>query len=123
MNKNTKVSEFRLKLYPNDFHSVRNFYENTLGYTVIKEWNKGEDDLGVMFDTGTAILELLSPANEYLPIQGVGLSLEVIDVKALREELDGKVTITRDIRHTNWGDTAFTVSDPEGFKITFFTRD
>ena len=44
------ASEFRLKLYPKDFKAVRGFYEATLGFPVLNEWNRGEADQGVLRD-------------------------------------------------------------------------
>lgn len=119
----TKVGEFRLKLYPKDFAKARAFYEEILGYPVIKEWNRADDDLGIMFDVGGKIIELLSPEDEYLPVQNVDLSLEVQDVHRLHETLLGKVDIVRDLGHNDWGDTSFTIVDPDGLEITFFTKD
>ena len=122
-NKLTKVKEFRLKLYPNDFYKVRSFYEKILEYPVIEEWDQGENEKGVMFDTGGATLELLSPKPSYKIIQGVGVSLEVSNVGELWKHIKDKVDVEFGPRHNSWGDTSFRIKDPEGFKITFFTKD
>lgn len=119
----TRVIEFRLKLYPKDFDTVRNFYENLLTYPVTKEWNRGNEDKGVMFDTGGAIIELLTPEADYTPIQGMDLSLGVADVATLWEHLREQVPVIFPLRHNAWGDSSFCISDPEGLKITFFTKD
>jgi catechol 2,3-dioxygenase-like lactoylglutathione lyase family enzyme len=123
MHNDTKETEFRLKIYPKEFEKVREFYEKTLGYRVAKEWNRGEDDLGVMFDTGTAVIELLSPVDLGVPVSGVDVSLHVEDSKKLWERLKNEVEVVKELHHTDWGDTAFTISDPEGFEITYFTKD
>jgi uncharacterized glyoxalase superfamily protein PhnB len=122
-NKLTKVGEFRLKLYPNDFDSVRNFYENILEFPIIEEWDRGENSKGAMFDTGGATLELLSPKTGFHPVQGADVSLEVSDVNKLWEYIKDKADIEFEPRHNSWGDTSFRIKDPEGFKITFFTKD
>lgn len=119
----TKVTEFRLKLYPKDFYKVREFYEMILGYPVIVEWDHGENNRGVMFDTGGATLELLSPKPKYKTVQGVGISLEVQDVMKLWKYIKDKADIEFPPRHNSWGDTSFRIKDPEGFQITFFTKD
>lgn len=118
----TKVKEFRFKLYPKEFSLVREFYENELGFLVTHEWNHSEHDRGVMFDTGSAILELLSVEKDYQPIAGCSLSLEVLDVQALWKQFQGKENIVFALRDNDWGDTSFCVTDPEGLKITFFTK-
>ncbi len=121
INESSKVKEFRLKLYPKNFYKVRAFYEDILGYPVIDEWDGV--DKGVKFDTGGATLELLTPEGDYLPVQGASVSWEVKDVMKLWEKIKDKVDIEFEPRHNSWGDTSFRITDPEGFKITFFTKD
>jgi catechol 2,3-dioxygenase-like lactoylglutathione lyase family enzyme len=116
------VTEFRLKLYPQDFTKVRAFYEQILGFEVAGEWDRGESDRGVMFHVGPAILELLSPEEGYKSIQGVDLSLEVPDVHSLWNGLQAKAKIIFELRDNAWGDTSFCIADPEGFKLTFFSK-
>jgi uncharacterized glyoxalase superfamily protein PhnB len=115
-------TEFRLKLYPQDFTKVRAFYEQTLGFKVMSEWDRSEDDRGVMFRVGPAILELLSPENDYKPVQGADLSLGVTDVQNLWSELQTKAEVVFELRDNPWGDTSFCIADPEGFQLTFFSE-
>lgn len=117
------VREFRVKLYPNDFDLVRTFYESELGFTVTNSWDRGENDKGVMFDVGGTTLELLSPEGGYMPIAGCDFSLEVNDVTKLWEQMKDGDNVRHELRHNNWGDTSFCIADPEGFEITFFTKD
>jgi len=117
------VTEFRLKLYPKDFLKVREFYEKTLGFGVIDEWDRGEHDRGAMFRVGPSVLELLSPEKEYQPITGTGLSLEVPDVRGLWVHLKDKTPVIFELRDNSWGDTSFCVADPEGFELIFFEKD
>jgi catechol 2,3-dioxygenase-like lactoylglutathione lyase family enzyme len=121
MKRLTNVTEFRLKLYPENFELVRDFYRDILEYPIIKEWNRAEDDRGAMFDTGAAVLELLTQGDAYVPIQGADVSLQVRDVDALWEDLHRNVNVVRGLRNQPWGDRSFCISDPEGFVITFFT--
>ncbi len=118
-----KTLEFRLKLYPKDFDLVRSFYAETLEFPITHEWNSSDDNRGVMFDVGGTTLELLSPEDGYQPIVGSGLSLEVADVKELWEKFRSQDFITQELRHNSWGDTSFQIRDPEGFKISLFTKD
>ena len=119
----SKVKEFRLKLYPKDFYKVREFYEKILGYPVILDWDNGKNEKGAMFDTGCTTLELLTPKSGYKQIQGADISLEVQNVMKLWEYIKNKVEIEFEPRHNSWGDISFRIKDPEGFKITFFTKD
>lgn len=118
----TKVSEFRLKLYPKNFELVRDFYAKILNFPIIKEWNEGKNNRGVMFNTGGATLELLSPENEHQPVTGCGLSLEVSDVRKLWKKFEKADNVVHPLRDNEWGDTSFGISDPEGLKISFFTK-
>lgn len=116
------VSEFRLKLYPKDFGLVREFYENKLGFPVTNEWDHGAGHQGVMFHVGNTTLELLSPEIGYQPIVGADVSWEVADVHTLWNELKDNTPVLHELRDNAWGDTSFRIADPEGFKISFFSK-
>lgn len=118
------VKEFRLKLYPKDFARIRDFYENHLQFPIIHEWDRGEISKGVMFDVGGTTLELLNPADGgYKEITGADISLEVPDVEELWRQMKDSYDVLHPLRHNAWGDTSFRIADPEGFPISFFTRD
>lgn len=112
------VTEFRLKLYPKDFYITREFYEKTLGFTVVHEWDRPESK-GVMFQVGTTILELLHSAEN--PGTGVDVSWQVNDVHALWDKFKDTQDIAHPLRDNAWGDTSFAVRDPDGVSISFFT--
>ena len=116
----TKTTQFRLKLYPKDFYLVKDFYKHTLGYPILESWDT-QNSKEVMFDTGSAVLELLSPEDEYIPIQGTNVSLQVDDVWSLWEKLKAHPNIVKPLETRSWGDTSFRITDPEGFRISFFT--
>lgn len=118
----TTVNDFRLKLYPNDFYKVRKFYEEELEFNVTNQWDRGELDKGTMFEVGNTTLELLSPKEGYKPVVGADVSWEVPNVKELWEQWQGKQNIVFALRDNAWGDSSFCIADPEGFRITFFTK-
>ncbi len=116
-----RVTEFRLKLFPKDFAVVRKFYEQTMGFKVLHEWdNPGSQ--GVMFDVYGTVLELLTPQKGYKPVQGVNVSWGVPDVWKLWEEMKHGTNIVHELRDNSWGDTSFAIADPEGFEISLFTK-
>ena len=119
------VSEFRLMLYPKDFATVREFYEQTLGFSIVHEWDRPESK-GVMFQVGSTTLELLWPLEDgkqhYGDGAGFSLSLAVDDVDAQYERLKERVEIAHEIRDNPWGDRSFRLVDPEGLKISLFTK-
>jgi len=115
--------ETRVKLYPKDFDAIQSFYETVLEYPIVKEWNRGETDRGVMFNAGNFTLELLSYEGEYKPVQGCDLSIEIDNVNDFWKKFEGNNCVVHELRHNSWGDTSFGIQDPEGFNITFFTKD
>ena len=118
-----KTEEFRLKLYPKDFASMRAFYAEILEFPITKEWNRSPDDQGVMFDVGGTTLELLSLEEDYKEPSGFGLSLEVPNVQELWSRFQNETFVGHALRHNEWGDNSFQIHDPEGLKISFFTKD
>jgi hypothetical protein len=117
----TNENEFRLKIYPNDFNKVYSFYKNVLKFPILKEWDRPKYQ-GVMFDTGSTILELFTPENGYKPVSSCDLSLTVKNVWLLWQEFKGKDFVSFSIRDDEWGETSFEISYPEVFLSTFFTR-
>ncbi len=118
------VLEFRLKLYPKHFDRVRAFYADTLGFSVRTEWNDDPAHRGVMFDTGSGIIELLSGAHQSdAATYSNDISLRVSNVHAVWEKFKDDESVIFPIRKNDWGDTSFCIADPEGFEITFFTPD
>lgn len=115
------IGEFRLKLYPKDFDACYAFYHETLGFSIVHEWNDGARDRGVMFDVDGTILELLVP-DKHVQVKGANISLRVKNVWTLWEEMKTALPIVHSLRVNDWGDTSFSVCDPEGFEITFFTK-
>lgn len=121
MRKLSAVQEFRLKLYPKDFNVVRKFYEDELGYPIISEWSR-EESKGTMFDIGGTILELLWPSNDITTSYRADVSWRVSNVWELYEVMKNKPYLVRGLQNNAWGDSSFHIQDPEGFKITFFTK-
>ena len=109
-------------MYPKDFYKVKEFYEKVLGYPIVDGWDSPEDK-GAMFDTGAAIIEVMTPRKGLRPpVQAASLSLMVEDVWALWEKLKDHPNILKPLSApSSWGDVGFKIADPEGFQITFFT--
>jgi hypothetical protein len=117
----TRVSELRVKLYVSDYLERRAFYGEIIGWPVVSEWNRGPGKRGVMFNTGSAILELLEHLDAMPQPGGCDVSLMVSDVWSLWEILKGKATVVFPLRKNAWGDSSFCVADPGSFRLTFFT--
>lgn len=115
------TTQFRLKLYPGDITKVKEFYRDILELPIVLEWDDGPANRGVMFDTGTAIIELLH-TDQYVPVVGCNVSLAVSNVHNLWQKFKDVDYIVHPLRDNSWGDISFAIHDPEGFVITFFTK-
>jgi catechol 2,3-dioxygenase-like lactoylglutathione lyase family enzyme len=115
-NGTTTVKEFRFIRLVKDLAPHRSFYEKVFDWPVVEEWDKG-----VMFDTGSAILEIIQDSQAEKPSLSSRVAISVPDVRSLFESLKDKVMIIFPPRDNSWGDTSFRISDPDGFPITFFT--
>lgn len=111
------VQEFRLMLYVRDLITTRAFYERVFNWPITTEW-----EAGVMYDTGAAIFELLQSDEAEEPNNSMAVSIRVADVWSLFENFKDSVTLVFPLRDNSWGDTSFQISDPNGFKITLFTK-
>ena len=116
-----KVSELRIKLYVSDFVERRDFYGEVVGWPIITEWDRGPRKRGVMFDTGSGILELLHNQHAEPHTTSCDVSLNVPDVWRLWQELKDNVTVVFALRDNTWGDSSFCIADPGGFRLTFFS--
>ena len=112
----TTVTEFRLKLFVSDFAKRRRFYEETIRWPILEEW-----DRGVMYDTGAAVVELLEQLNAEVHNTSCDVSLRVFDVESLWNDLKDRTEVVFALRQNPWGDTSFCIADPGGFRLTFFT--
>ncbi len=112
----TFVSEFRLVRLTRDLRISRKFYEEIFDWPVVNEW-----DQGVMYNTGSAILEIIQEAQAQEANQSSRIAILVPDVWSLFEKIKDKVPLVFPIRDNAWGDTSFRILDPEGFPITLFT--
>lgn len=115
------ITEFRLKLYPRDFATVKSFYRDTLLFPILLEWDDGDNNKGVMFNTGVGIIELLD-TESHVPVAGCNVSLAVENVQQLWQKFKDVSYIIHPLRDNSWGDSSFAIHDPEGFQITFFTK-
>ena len=119
-----QTTECRVKLFllGNIFNRVDEFYARNLRLQEIHRWRE-TDTRGVMFKLGPhTILELIDDRRSAAIVSACGLSLAVEDVWKLHQELVRNGISTSPIKERNWGDTSFSVEDPSGFSIVFFSK-
>ena len=116
------ASEIRVMLFPKDFAKSRQFYVEEMGWPIQYEWDDGSHK-GVMFDSGCATIELMSPRAVTDSDGNANISLRVADVWSLWEEVvkKEKPYVLFNLRQNPWGDDSFCITDPDGTRLTFFT--
>lgn len=103
------------------FDEVRDFYGVTLGFPVIRSWDRPRGR-GCLFDLDGLRLEILDAAREQSPQDPgapgdrVNLVIEVADVDAVRASIARE---TREPLTTSWGAKLFQVRDPDGLPVWF----
>ena len=102
------------------YDRCRAFYEGCLGLPVDREWDR-PGHRGVVYDLGSTHLELIEglrdPFNETAYI-----CIPVDDVDALWSVLAKSASVDTPITTHNWGHRNFTIFDPAGVRLKFFSE-
>src|SRR3989344_1323488 len=113
--------ELRIVFVVNNYEQTRTFYEIILGLPVFNEWDRTKGDRGVIYTLGNTLLEILE--GEQAPVsEGFYVYVEVKDVDVLWQKLSPAVEVIDQITPRPWGHRNFSVKDPNGFKIKFFSK-
>jgi len=114
--------EFRFVFYTGDFDAAVAFYQNALGLKVCEQWNRAPDDRGVIFRAASGMIEILCSAGHSTPPRGAWLLIEVEHVDEFYQQLRNMgMPIKEELWNTPWGHRKFTVSDPHGIDLSFFS--
>ena len=112
----TEVLSSRVLLCPKDFERSLQFYSESLGLHVYREWGSGATK-GVVFFLGGGFLEL-SGSSRTGTSQSVGLWLQVPDVDTVGHELqETGVDIIELPTDKPWGLREMQIRDPDGLRI------
>ena len=115
-----EVKEIRVMTDVRDLASVRAFYTGLLGFAERRHENI--PDWIAMFELGPGrVIEFFQEEQPKRP--PVEISLEVADVRRLWERIREQAPIAFPLRHNDWGDTSFGLTDPVGGILVFFTPD
>jgi catechol 2,3-dioxygenase-like lactoylglutathione lyase family enzyme len=116
-----RVTEFRLILYVYHFEEVQHFYQDIIGLRIRHSWFNNAQDHGVMFDTGCGVIELLATEIFRDPVVDCKVALQVPNVVELHEQVVATGYPATLLTRQPWGDIDFTVVDPNGFPVIFFS--
>jgi catechol 2,3-dioxygenase-like lactoylglutathione lyase family enzyme len=110
-----------LHLYPANFDRSLAFYRDTLGWTVVDEWNEPVTGRGAALSSG-AIKIVLSERTPPEAPAGVGrpcIHLDIHDVDKRFQLLPPGDHVVADPRDSDRGSRCFVVRDPDGNLIAF----
>ncbi len=111
-----EVLSSRVLVRSTDFERSFRFYAESLGLHVYREWSSGSTR-GVVFFLGGGFLEF-SGSSRTGANESVGLWLQVRDVDAVGDELEGAgVDIIELPTDKPWGLREMQVRDPDGLSI------
>jgi uncharacterized glyoxalase superfamily protein PhnB len=108
----------------NDVAKSLAFYRDGLGFTVKEEWKDGDVLQGVMLEAGKASLGISQDdfGKGRDRVKGVGMRLYLEtnqDIEGLAAQAKSNgITLNDGPGPLPWGPIGFTVTDPDGFKLT-----
>jgi catechol 2,3-dioxygenase-like lactoylglutathione lyase family enzyme len=106
----------RILLRPSEPERSRQFYRDTLGLAVYREFGH-PDDPGLVFFLGGGFLEV-SGRSTHAPQNGLALWIQVRDVAAEhRRLLAAGVSVVREPQQEPWGLVEMWIEDPDGVRI------
>jgi uncharacterized glyoxalase superfamily protein PhnB len=109
------------------------FYVDDLGFTLVRG-GPSDDNCAIARGDGRLMIERSAPlfSDEYNKAirsrlgaaSAVALYIEAADLEALYDRVQGSGAIVRDpLAPRPWGQTEFTVEDPDGTWLTFWRAD
>lgn len=119
-----QVRNLAPSLTVNDLKKSIHFYTEGLGFAVDEEMKEDGEVLGVMLKAGEASLGISQDdfAKGRDRVKGIGMRLYIetdqdLDALARQAKTVG-VTLDQEPGPLPWGPMGFTVTDPDGFKLT-----
>ena len=109
----------------NDLQQSIAFYVDALGFTVQERWETDGELQGVMLRAGNCRIGLSQDdfAKGRDRPKGIGMSVWLTTIQDLEQVVtrikEAGVTLEQDLAEMPWGGRAFTVVDPDGFRVTF----
>ena len=118
--------EARLHIYVSNMEEMVRFYNKILEFPVVRYWRYSDGD-GTMLDIGGNIIELFSKTKRNYSNKNyygnVSLSIRVKNVEKKHDEFSKKNIQISELVKNEWGDSSFSVIDPEGNRLAFFSPD
>jgi len=101
------VGSQRFVLAVKDYDICMYFYESIVNFKIVNSWNRSPGDRGTIYRIGDASFELIESGENPANLIGAYLYLNTeIDIP---------------IQNTPWGHRNFSILDPVGMKLKFFS--
>jgi predicted enzyme related to lactoylglutathione lyase len=107
-----------------DYKKSREFYESTLEFKCVEDWDRGEFDKGAIFEIDSNRLEIINRnrPNGIVPQKtGTILCIRVKDVWQKWEKLKDKVNVFYPLRESWKNQFSFGFFDVDGLMLEFFS--
>jgi len=109
-------------LVTDNFDRMSCFYGQTLGFSVLSEWDRPRGR-GRRFDLGTGLkLELLDNQREAKPLLVPPLGDQVHIVVEVEDIVEARAKISLrspEVERVSWGALLFQIRDPDGTPVTY----
>jgi catechol 2,3-dioxygenase-like lactoylglutathione lyase family enzyme len=111
-----------IALATDNFELMSSFYRDTLGFSVLQEWDRPRGR-GRRFDLGGGLrLELLDNRREAKPMSVPTLGDRLHIVVEVAHIDEARISITQgapEVQRLSWGALLFQIRDPDGTPITY----
>lgn len=116
-------------IYVSDLKASIIFYKDTLGFEVGELYPSDNNPTYAPIIIGKDKLMLVQARKSNQKFyekgicgSGVQLFIKVNDVDAIYKKVKDEVKIFDEIETKSWGDREFTIKDPDGYLITFYSQ-
>lgn len=110
-------NEQRICRHTSDIWKIYDFYQNQFWLEVYKDWDRSDDDKGVIFILKDMLIEYIYNKNAD-SWTWTYLYIEDTEIDTFYSEC--KVVNKTELVDTPWWHTQFSIFDSEGFEIKFF---
>lgn len=113
----------------NDLQKSIAFYVDGLGFTIHERWENQGELQGVMLRAGSCRIGLSQDdfAKGRERAKGIGMSVWLTTVQELERVVErikqNGIPLEQELAEMPWGGRAFTLVDPDGFRLTFSNEE
>ncbi|MEN6523328.1 MAG: VOC family protein [Anaerolineaceae bacterium] len=118
------MAGFGIVFISKNYDEAIHFYRDLLKFTVDHSWDNGAGNRGSVFCVGNGTIEILAlkPDAEHKPPMNFEVYMEVENVDQFYFHVKSLgIPIRGEIADKPWGQRTFSLTDPDGIKLVFYT--